>query len=52
MGSAALENDLEVLLVLLNFSSYCIGIIPWEEIIFMKGFIAYSFGTGKSFNPS
>lgn len=51
MGSAALENDLEVLLVLLNFSSYCIGIIPWEEIIFMKGFIAYSFGTGKSFNP-
>lgn len=27
MGSPALENDLEVLLVQLNFSSYCIGII-------------------------
>lgn len=29
MGSPALENDLEVLLVLLIFSSYCIGIIPF-----------------------
>lgn len=28
MGSVNLENDLEVLLVLLNFSSYCVGIVP------------------------
>lgn len=53
MGSAALENDLEVLLLLLNFSSYCVGIIPLfhgEKFFFMKGFIASSFGIGKSFN--
>lgn len=56
MGSAALENDLEVLLMLLNFSSYCVGIFPLlhqKKIIFMKCFSASSFGTsfGKSFNP-
>lgn len=52
MGNPALENDPEVLLVLLNFSSYCVGIIPFfhGKIIFMKGFIASSFGTEQSFN--
>lgn len=29
MSNPALENDLEVLLVLLNFSSCCVGIIPF-----------------------
>lgn len=54
MGSAALENDLEVLLLLLKFSSYCVGIIPLFHVVkkkIIKGFIACSFGTGKSFNP-
>lgn len=31
MGNAALENDLEVLLALLNFSPYCVGVIPCKK---------------------
>lgn len=52
MSNPALENDLEVLLVLLNFSPYCIGIIPFfhGKNNFLKGFFVTYFGTGKSFN--